>query len=345
MSAWTEKECSNCQRLPLMVHHSSFSALISFSRISCPKSSNCRSVARSSQGDTWDLSSLFADDDAWETAFRAGKSGSRGYEKFRGQLGEDAKSLAACFKFDVDMDRAGERLGTYAFLKTAEDTANSTYQRMQGRYQNAASRAGQIASYIRPEIMAIPAAKMKTFLAAKELAPYRLALERLLRYKPHTLSDGEEKLLAMQSEMSATANQVFRQLNNADLKFGTIKNDRGETVELSHASFSALLHSPQRSVREAAFHQYYQQFAAHENTLAATLAGSVQRDVYYARARGYPGALAAALFPDNVPLTVYDNLIASVRQQSAGLAPLLRFAAAEDEAARTSIITTPTCRS
>ena len=237
-----------------------------------------------------------------------------GYEKFRGKLGTGPKEIAACLKFDVDFDRAGERLGTYAFLKTAEDTANSTYQRMQGRYQNAASRAGQVASYIRPEIMAIPAAKMKKLLAAKELAPYRLLLERLLRYKPHTLSDGEEKLLAMQSEMSPAASQVFRQLNNADLKFGAIKNDRGETIELSHASFSALLHSPKRAVRKAAFHQYYQQFAAHENTLAATLSGSVQRDVYYAKARGYPSALDAALFPDKVPLTVYDNLIAAVHR-------------------------------
>jgi len=264
--------------------------------------------------DQWDLASLFPHDEAWEKSFRQWERKIGGYEKFRGTLASGPKAIAACLKFDVELDRAGERLGTYAFLKTAEDTANSTYQRMQGRYQNVASRAGQLASYIRPEIMAIPAAKMKRFLAAKELTPYRLVLERLLRYKPHTLSDAEEKLLAMQSEMSITANQVFRQLNNADLKFGTIKNDRGETVELSHASFSALLHSPKRPVREAAFRQYYQQFSAHENTLAATLSGSIQRDIYYARVRNYPSALAAALYPDRVPQTVYDNLISAVRR-------------------------------
>jgi len=263
--------------------------------------------------DQWDLSSLFPDDAAWEAAFTKWDKRIAGYEKFRGTLGDDPKSLAACLKFDIAMDRDGERLGTYAFLKTAEDTANSTYQRMQGRYQNAGSRAGQIASYIRPEIIAIPAAKMKKFLASKELAPYKLLLERVLRFKPHTLTDGEEKLLAMQSEMASAASQIFRQLNNADLKFGAIENDKGAKVELSHASFSALLHSPKRSVREAAFRQYYQQFAAHENTLAATLAGSIQRDVYYAKARGYSGSLAAAQFPDNVPTSVYDNLIASVR--------------------------------
>lgn len=265
-------------------------------------------------GDCWDLTSLFASDDAWEKAFEQWEPKIAEYERFQGQLGKDAKTLAKCLAFDAEFDRAGERLGTYAFLKTAEDTSNSTYQRMQGRYRNAASRAAQAASYIRPEIMAIEAKKMKLFLAAKELAGYRLMIERLLRYKPHTLSDKEERLLAMQSEMSEAAGQVFRQLNNADLKFGSVKNDKGEQIELSHASFSACLHSPSRAVRKTAFHQYYRQYAAHENTLAASLGGSIQRDVYYAKARGYESALAASLFDDNVPASVYDNLIASVHR-------------------------------
>jgi oligoendopeptidase F len=266
------------------------------------------------EADTWDLSSLFKNDAAWEKAFTPWEKRIEGFAKFKGKLGESADMIAQCLEFDQDFDRAAERLGTYANLKTAEDTGNSTYQRMMGRFRNAASRAGQAASYIRPEIMAIPAAKMKKFMADPRLADQKLLLTRLLRYKPHTLSDGEEKLLAMQSEMSDAAGQIFRQLNNADLKFGSIKNEKGELVELSHSMFSALLHSPSRAVRKQAFEQYYAQFAAHQNTLAATLAGSIQRDIYYARARGYSGALAAALFPDNMPQTVYDNLIASVHR-------------------------------
>jgi oligoendopeptidase F len=264
--------------------------------------------------DAWDLSSLFPDDDAWEAAFLKWEKAIPGYEKFRGHLGDDAKTLAACLRFDSQVERDGERLGTYAFLKTAEDTANSVYQRMIGRYQNAASRAGQAASYIRPEIMAIPAKTMATLLDAKPLAEYRWLLVQLLRYQKHTLSKREEMLLAMQSEMADAANHVFRQLTDADLKWGTLKNERGELVELSNASFSSFLQSPLRSVRKKAFHQYYQQFAAHENTLAAALSGSVQRDVYYARARNYPSALEASLFHDNVPLSVFDNLIASVHR-------------------------------
>jgi oligoendopeptidase F len=266
------------------------------------------------EADRWDLASLFTGDEAWEQAFQAWEPRIAEYEAFKGKLAQDAQTLAACLTFDNEFDRQGERLGTYAFLKTAEDTANSTYQRMQGRFRNAASRAAQAASFIRPEILAIPSDKMQSFIADEALAPYRIVLERLLRHKPHTLSDREERLLAMQAEMSEAANQVFRQLNNADLKFGFVKNDKGERVELSHAAFSSLLHSPNRSVRKTAFHQYYEQYAGHENTLAAALAGSIQRDIYYARARNFPGALEASLFDDNVPLAVYDNLIASVHR-------------------------------
>jgi oligoendopeptidase F len=269
--------------------------------------------------DTWDLATLFADDAAWEAAFDHWEANIAGYEKFRGKLADDAKSLAKCLRFDTDFERDGERLGTYAFLKTAEDATNSTYQRMIGRYRNVASRAGQAASYIRPEIMAIPAKTMATFMAAKPLTEFRLALEQLLRYKPHTLGKIEEKLLAMQSEMSEASNQIFRQLTDADLKWGAIKNERGELVELSNSSFSSFLQSPERGVRKKAFHQYYTQFSAHENTLAATLAGSIQRDVYYARARNYPSALEASLFHDKVPVAVVDNLVESVHRHLGAL--------------------------
>jgi oligoendopeptidase F len=143
---------------------------------------------------------------------------------------------------------------------------------------------------------------------------YRLLVERLLRFKPHTLGKKEEELLAMQGEMAEAANKAFRQLLDSDLKFGVVKNEKGEQVELGNATFIQFLNSPSRAVRKAAFHQYYEQFTGHENTLAATLAGSVQKDVYYAKARGYKSSLDAALFPDNVPQSVYENLIASVRR-------------------------------
>lgn len=272
--------------------------------------------------DTWNLATLFQSDAQWETAFKEWTARIPQYAQYSGRLGESAAVLAKCLQLDADIDRAGEHLGVYAFLKTAEDQGNSDYQRMKGRYQHAATQASEASSYIRPEIMAIPAETMEAFLAAEELREWRLALERLLRFRPHTLSSKEEQLLAMQGQMSEASNQIFRQLNDADLKWPSLRNEKKELVELGHSSFSAFLHSPSRAVRQKAFEVYYSQYTAHQHSMSAALNGSVQRDVYYAKARNYKSAREAALFADNVPLSVYDNLIDSVH---ANLPALYRY--------------------
>lgn len=265
--------------------------------------------------DTWDLSSLFASDADWEAAFKAWSKQFDGFAAFQGKLAQSAQTLHDCIAFDLDVSRAGERLGIYAMLKVAQDQSDGTYQRMQGRFRMAATKAAQAGSFLRPEILAIPAEKMEEFLKTPALAPYKLLLERILRYKPHTLGQKEEKLLAMQTEMAEGASQVFRQLTNADMKFGEVKNEKGQTIELSHASFISLLYSADADVRRTAFHAYYAQFVAHQHTLAASLNASMQRDVYYARVRNYGSSLEAALFPDVMPVSVYDNLIASIHRQ------------------------------
>jgi oligoendopeptidase F len=274
------------------------------------------------QGDTWDLSTLFKSDEEWERAFEDWSGRIDGYAAYKGRLGEGAATMAELLQFDADIDRASERLGVYAFLKTSEDQANSTYQRMKGRFQHAATKASEASSFIRPELMSIPVDVMDRMLAAPELAEWKLALERILRFRPHTLGPKEEQLLAMQGQMSEASNQIFRQLNDADMKWPMIRNEKGQKVELGHSAFSAFLHSPSRAVRKNAFHTYYSQYTAHQNSLAAALNGSVQRDVYYAKARNYRSAREAALFPDHVPLSVYDNLIESVH---ANLPALYRY--------------------
>ncbi len=263
--------------------------------------------------DTWDLGSLFKDDEQWERAFRRFERQTARYADFRGQLGKTPQALRKCLDFDCNLDRLGERLGVYAFLKTTEDQANGTYQRMLGRFQSAATRASESASFIRPEIIAVPDRAMHELLKSKELAPYILLIERIRRYRKHTLSAKEERLLAQQGEMAQAASKIFRQLLDADMRFGTVKDEHGNVVELTNSTFSKFLVSPDRPVRRRAFHQFYAQFAGHENCLAAALAGSVQKDAYYAKARGYDSSLAAALFPDNVPTSVYHNLINTVR--------------------------------
>ena len=263
--------------------------------------------------DSWDLASLYLDNEAWESDFKNLDALIPSFEEYRGKLAESAAMLADALSFDSEFDRIAERLGTYAFLKTTEDQGNSDYQAMKARFQNLAVRAGQASSYMRPEIMAIPETMIDEMLQDELLDRFRLQLQRLLRYRKHTLSDQEERLLAMQGEMASAAGNAFRQLNDADLRFGEIEDQDGNRAELSHATFGQFLINPNQEIRKKAFDQYYSQFSAHENTLAATLAGSIQRDVYYARVKNYDSSLEASLYPDNVPTDVYDNLIAAVR--------------------------------
>jgi oligoendopeptidase F len=264
-------------------------------------------------GDTWDLASLFRSDAEWDTALGVWERRIPEFAAFAGTLGSSAERLAECLAFDLAYDREGDRLGTYAHLRAAEDQAAAEAQRMTGRFQHVSTRAGEAASFIRPEIMAISETTLATWMTGPVLAPYRLLLERLLRTRAHTLSEPEEKLLAMQGTFAGTAGKVFRQLTDADLTFGSITTGTGEQVELSNATFITLLHDTVPDVRRTAFHQYYAQYEAHANTLAATLSGSNERDVYAAKVRKYPTAVEAALFADNVPLAVYDQLIAAVR--------------------------------
>ncbi|QDU60041.1 Oligoendopeptidase F, plasmid [Planctomycetes bacterium Pan216] len=266
------------------------------------------------EADTWDLSRLFTDDKAWERAFiRWSKSFAR-YEQYRGKLGKSAQTIADCIKLDLQVSRQGERLGVYASLRSSEDKGNDTYQAMLAKLASTGSLAAQASSFIQPELLAIPVTKMRKFLKEKVLEEYRRLLDQMLRHRPHTLGPDEERLLAMQSEMAGTASHTFTQLNNADLRFGTIEDAHGQTIELSHASFASLMQSRKRSVRKAAFKQYYQEYEHHAQTIAATLRGSILTDVYYAKARNHPSALHAALFPDNVPVDVYENLVWTTRK-------------------------------
>ncbi|MDP7639186.1 MAG: oligoendopeptidase F, partial [Candidatus Hydrogenedentes bacterium] len=227
----------------------------------------------------------------------------QGFEAFRGKLGKSAKALRAYCDFDVEFEKEAEKLGSYAFLRASEDVANDTYQGMMGRYTFMATRAGETASFIAPEIQAIPKKTMDRFLKSAAL-------------KPHILGKKEERLLAMQGEVAGTASKIFGQLTDADFKFGSVTDESGKKVELTQSSFRVLLESPKRAVRKQAFDKFYKVHEEHANTLAAALSSSVLQNIYHARVRNHPSALEGALFGDKIPVPVYDNLIAAVRNNT-----------------------------
>lgn len=263
--------------------------------------------------DQWDLAKLFPDEDAWERGLEQYQELVPRIAAFKGTLGQSPAALRACLEFLNELELLDERVGYYAHLRTSEDAGDSEHQGRFARYLNTASRAEAEKSYVTPEIQAIPDAVMERMLADESLAEFAIALRKLLRFKPHVLPAAQERLLALQLEASQTARKTFAALTDVDLDFGAVDTPEG-AQPLSQASWSQFMIHPERDVRRRAYHQFYGHFEQHKNTLAALYDGSVQLDLYRARVRNYPSAREAALFPDQVAATVYDNLIAAVHE-------------------------------
>ncbi len=274
------------------------------------------------ESDRWDLTHLYADDAAWERDFTDLQQRYPQITQFRGQLSASPASLLAALEFEKSIDQPLESLGTYTSLRVSENASDPVFLEREARLQNLHTDIVEKCSFLSPELMAIPDAQFNALAAAPELAPWQTVLQRLRRFKSHTLNENEERLLAMSSQPLAGHEETFSQLTNVDLKFGLIADSAGQQVELSQSSFSSFLVKPDHDLRRRAFHQFYEEFSDHKFTLASTLASSVRTDVFHAKARNYPSALAAALFRNNIPTTVYDNLVSTVR---AHLTPLHRY--------------------
>lgn len=264
-----------------------------------------------SPSDRWDLSRLYGDDAGWEKDLALFEGMIPKISLFKGTLGESAESLKTCLDFMKDLEMLEEKLGNYAHLRLNEDEGISESQARFSRYMALAARAAAAASWKTPEIQSIPEERIRLFLADETLSEFRVMLEKILRFKPHVLSEAEERLLALQAETNQTAYKTFSALTNVDMSFGTIRTEKGD-APLTQSSFISFLLNQDRAIRETAYSQFYRGFDGHRNTLASLYAGSVHLDIYASRVRGYASSRAAALFPDRVDETVYDNLLETV---------------------------------
>lgn len=265
------------------------------------------------ESDQWDLKPLFQSAADWESDFVRLQQTFEEVAKFRGHVGDSAKSLAEVLEFEKQIDLLTDQLNQYAALCTAGDSADPEALSREARLDSLLVRVGEAFSFISPEIQAISDDLFEEFLAAPELRSWTIPLRKLRRRKLHTLAAGEERLLALGSAAIRGHSETFSQLTNVDMKFGKLKDAEGNERELTQSSFSSFLQQRDPQIRKAAFHQFYTEFKDHEFTLAASLASSVRADVFHARARNYPSAREAALFSDDVPVTIYDNLISTVR--------------------------------
>lgn len=272
--------------------------------------------------DTWDLDPLYTSDEAWEMAFQELQKDFGGIEAYRGRVGESARTLLEVLEFEKKIDQSIEQLNQYAALRVTEDASNSDALAREARLDGALVRIGEAFSFVSPEIQSISDETFEKYISDSVLSEWTIPLRKLRRLKPHTLSPAEERLLALGSSATRGHRDTFSQLTNVDMKFGAVVDGNGVERELTQSSFSSLLMQRDQKVRREAFQKFYAEFTDHQFTIASSLANSVRADVFYARAKNYPSAREAALFADDVPVSVYDNLISTVRSK---LEPLFHY--------------------
>lgn len=271
----------------------------------------------------WKTEDVFKSDDEWKEKFENLKTKINEFDKFQGKLSKSSELLLNCLKVRDEIDIQIDRLSIYAHLKSDEDTRVTKYQGYRDQVSSLAVQINQKEAFIQPEILQIPENKLWQFVEDQEgLEEYRHYFEDLLRSKDHVLSEEGEELLALAGDMSQSSYRIFSMFNNADIKFSEIEDEKGNKVELTKANFFVFQDSPDRRVREDAFREMYNTYQSWINTLAAALSGAVKKNIYYAKARKYNSALEATLHSDNIPISVYQNVISTLNKN---LTPMHRY--------------------
>lgn len=267
------------------------------------------------EADKWALEDLFLTDADWEAAVKQLEEQLAQLKGYAGKVSASADALYAYLTLADKTENLFEKVLVYSNEKMHEDMGNSTYQGYAAQAQAAAARLSAAEAFFEPELLAMEESRLQGFLKEEpKLEKYRLLIDRVWRRKAHTLSAAEEEILAKTYEMATAPDDIFSMFNDADAKFGTIRDENGKEVELTHGRFGGFMESSDRRVRKEAFEALYQTYDQFQNTLAATYSANVKKAKFYADVRKYPSALAAALAPGNIPTEVYDNLIETVHR-------------------------------
>lgn len=271
----------------------------------------------------WSLDHIFAQDEEWQAAYNKVKDSLPSLAKMKDTLSASPQNLLTCLKARDEVGIISGQIYAYARMHRDENSANTKYQAMTGRVEALLSELGAATAYIEPEITAMPEETLRQFRQDEPgLKEYGFYFENLIRQKKHVLSPQEEELLSRVAEVTQAPENTFNMLAHADMKFPKITDENGREVQLSEGRYRTFIMSDNREVRRQSFEALFNTYNQYRNTFAATLAGSVKKNVFFSKTRKYDSTLASALESDNVPNEVYTNLINTVHKN---LGPLHRY--------------------
>jgi oligoendopeptidase F len=271
----------------------------------------------------WKLEDIYPTTGDWEKDFTGIKELIPQISSFKEHLSESGKKLYDCLALNDSVSIIMGKLYVYANMKLDEDTRNSNFQQLSDRITGLNTQLDEATSFIQPEILTIPDERIKSFIQSeKGLGVYQFYFDNLLRTKAHILSPEEERILALSGDLAQGPIKIFTMIDDADIKYPSIKDEKGEEVQLTKERYSKFLESTDRRVRREASYAYNSTYLKYLNTLGATLTTQLNRDIFFSRARKYNSCIEASLDNSNIPVSVYENLIQAV---SNNLEPLHRY--------------------
>lgn len=263
----------------------------------------------------WNIQAMYADEEIWEKDIETSVKMAEDFSKYQGKLTESADTLYSALVERNNIWQMVEKAYIYSRMRRDEDNRVEKYVAMCDKSQTAISKISAAMSFFTPELLKSDEKVLLGYLEEKEeLKEFAFMISDMLREKEHILSKEEENILAQMSELSSTTNNIFTMLNNADIKFGTVTDENGETVTLTHGNYISFLECHDRDVRQQAYEAMYKAYKNLINTISTTYTYNTKHDVVSARIRKYSSSRAAALSGDNISEEVYDNLVKVVNE-------------------------------
>jgi len=261
----------------------------------------------------WDLTKIYETEEEFFKDFNKLEEMISKVREFKGRITESAQTLLDFYEQDIALDRLAGKVMIYASLKRDENISDSHSQELMGRVDNLVAKIGEETSFVTCELLSVDYSLIeKYYEELPELKKYELDLKRTFRFKNHILSEKEEKLYASFSNVFANSEQTYSLLTDADMNFGTIKDENGNDVTLTDSNYSIYIKSNDRRVRNEAFNLMFDTYSKFRNTIANTLKGEVMVNSITAKVKGYKSAIESALYATNIDKDVYDNLVNTV---------------------------------
>ena len=256
----------------------------------------------------WDLTQIFKSTEEFEECYKKAENLIEDFKKYENIMGENAKKFYETINTYYKISRVLDKLYTYTSLLSDTDTSNNTYQSLKIKVSNLLDKWSKASFFVTPTILKKDDKEIeKYYIEEPKLKDYEIILKREFRYKEHTLSDVEEKLLSNLTKMFNNNYQTYELLKDSDLTFGTILDENEKEVVLTESNYSIYIESKDRRVRKDAFKTLYQTYKQFINSFASTLSGNINENITIAKIKKYNSTIEWCLYHDELDETIYNN--------------------------------------